>query len=72
MVGQAVDALTPLGRGQAQLVTGARGAGKTALVLDAVLAQARTDVRCIFASVGHRCAPAPAQLGAVLELNFTR
>ena len=53
---QAMDALTPLGRGQAQLVTGARGAGKTALVLDAVLAQARSGVRCIFAAVGHRCA----------------
>lgn len=61
MAVQAVDALTPLGRGQAQLVTGARGAGKTALVLDAVLAQARSDVRCVFASVGHRCAPASAR-----------
>ena len=52
---QAVDALTPLGRGQVQLVTGVRGAGKTALVLDAVLAQQRSSVRCIYAAVGQRC-----------------
>lgn len=53
---QAVDALTPLGRGQALLVTGGRRAGKTALVLDAVLAQARSDVRCVYAAVGQGCA----------------
>ena len=58
MAVQAVDALTPLGRGQALLVTGARRAGKTALVLDAVLAQARSNVRCIVAAVGQRCVPA--------------
>ncbi|KAK9824846.1 hypothetical protein WJX81_006563 [Elliptochloris bilobata] len=50
---KAVDALTPLGRGQALLVTGARGSGKSALVLDAVLAQARSNVQCIYAAVGQ-------------------
>ncbi len=45
---QAVDALTPLGRGQALLVTGGRRA--------AVLAQARSDVRCVYAAVGQGCA----------------
>ena len=36
---QAVDVLTPLGRGQAQLVTGPRGAGKSRCAMDAVLGQ---------------------------------
>ena len=38
---QAVDALTPLGRGQAQLVTGPHGAGKSRCGIDAVLGQVR-------------------------------
>ena len=38
---QALDILTPLGRGQAQLVTGLPGAGKTLTCLDAILGQVR-------------------------------
>jgi hypothetical protein len=40
---QAVDVLTPLGRGQAQLVTGPRGAGKSRCGMDAVLGQVHPD-----------------------------
>lgn len=52
---QALDILTPLGRGQALLVTGMRGAGKTSLVLDAILGQYKSGVRCIYAAIGQRC-----------------
>ena len=48
-----MDALTPLGRGQALLVTGAAGSGKTSLVLDALLGQRGTAVRCVYAAVGQ-------------------
>lgn len=46
--------LTPLGRGQALLVTGMRQSGKTSLVLDAILGQYRSGVRCIYAAIGQR------------------
>ena len=51
---QALDVLTPLGRGQALLVTGVRQTGKTSLVLDAILGQYRSGVRCIYAAIGQR------------------
>lgn len=51
---QALDMLTPLGRGQALLVTGMQQSGKTSLVLDAVLGQYRSGVRCIYAAIGQR------------------
>ncbi|KAK9915373.1 hypothetical protein WJX75_008150 [Coccomyxa subellipsoidea] len=50
---KALDVLTPLGRGQALLVTGVRHTGKTALVLDAILGQYRSGVRCIYAAIGQ-------------------
>jgi len=45
----AIDALTPIGRGQTMLLLGERGTGKSALLLDAALAQAETDVSCVLA-----------------------
>ena len=53
---QALDAMTPLGRGQALLVTGEQPSGKSSVVLDAILGQSGTSVRCIYAAIGQRCA----------------
>jgi F0F1-type ATP synthase alpha subunit len=36
---QAIDVLTPLGRGQAQLLTGPPDSGKTLAAVDAILGQ---------------------------------
>ena len=56
---KAVDAMTPVGRGQRELIIGDRQIGKTALCVDAILAQKETDVYCIYVAVGqkkiHRC-----------------
>jgi len=54
---QALDALTPLGRGQALLVTGEQHSGKSSAVLDAILGQYGSGVRCIYAAIGQRCPP---------------
>jgi F-type H+-transporting ATPase subunit alpha len=51
-----VDALTPIGRGQRELIIGDRQTGKTALVLDAILNQKDTDVVCIYVAIGQKMA----------------
>jgi len=49
-----LDGLLPLGRGQRELILGDRATGKTALALDAILAQRGGDVLCVYAAVGQR------------------
>jgi F-type H+-transporting ATPase subunit alpha len=49
-----IDGLLPLGRGQRELILGDRATGKTALALDAILAQHDTGVICIYAAIGQR------------------
>ena len=49
-----IDALLPLGRGQRELILGDRGTGKTAIALDAILAQRDTEVLCVYAAIGQR------------------
>ncbi len=51
---KAVDAMTPVGRGQRELIIGDRQIGKTALCVDAIIAQKNTDVHCIYVAVGQK------------------
>ncbi len=51
---KAVDAMTPVGRGQRELVIGDRQIGKTALCVDAIIAQKDTDVHCIYVAIGQK------------------
>ncbi len=51
-----VDALTPIGRGQRELIVGDRQTGKTALVVDTVINQRDTDVVCIYVAIGQKMA----------------
>jgi F-type H+-transporting ATPase subunit alpha len=49
-----VDTMIPIGRGQRQLLIGDNGTGKTALALDAVINQAASGVRCVYALIGQK------------------
>ena len=51
---KAIDAMTPIGRGQRQLIIGDRQTGKTALVLDTILNQRDTGVICIYVAIGQK------------------
>ncbi len=51
---KAVDSMTPVGKGQRELVIGDRHIGKTALCVDAIIAQKETDVHCIYVAVGQK------------------
>jgi F-type H+-transporting ATPase subunit alpha len=60
-----IDAMLPLGRGQRELVIGDHSTGKTAVVLDAVLRQATTDVVCVYAAIGQKSSSVAMALDAV-------
>jgi F-type H+-transporting ATPase subunit alpha len=51
---KAIDAMTPVGRGQRELVIGDRQIGKTAILVDAIIAQKGQDVKCIYVAVGQK------------------
>jgi F-type H+/Na+-transporting ATPase subunit alpha len=51
---KAVDAMTPIGRGQRELIIGDRKTGKTAVALDAILSQKGTGVKCFYVAVGQK------------------
>ena len=50
----AVDAAIPVGLGQRQLIIGDRQTGKSSLAIDTVLNQRRSDLLCIYCTVGQR------------------
>ena len=63
---KAVDSMTPIGRGQRELIIGDRKTGKTAVAIDTVLAQKGGDVICIYVACGQRAANV-AQVVEALE-----
>ena len=63
---KAVDGMTPVGRGQRELIIGDRQIGKTAVAVDAILAQKNTDIYCIYVACGQKKSTV-AQVISVLE-----
>jgi F-type H+-transporting ATPase subunit alpha len=51
---KSVDSMIPIGRGQRELIIGDRQTGKTALVLDAIINQKNTGVKCIYVAIGQK------------------
>ncbi len=60
-----VDAMIPLGRGQRELLIGDRKTGKTALAVDTVINQRRSDVICVYAMIGQKASTVEQVLKAV-------
>ena len=51
---KAIDAMTPIGRGQRELIIGDRQIGKTAICVDAIINQKETDMYCIYVAIGQK------------------
>ena len=51
---KAIDAMTPIGRGQRELIIGDRQTGKTAIAVDTIINQRDTDVFCIYVAIGQK------------------
>jgi F-type H+/Na+-transporting ATPase subunit alpha len=51
---KSIDAMTPIGRGQRELIIGDRKTGKTAIAIDAILNQKGTGVICVYVAVAQK------------------
>jgi F-type H+-transporting ATPase subunit alpha len=50
----AIDAMTPIGRGQRELIIGDRQTGKTAIAIDTIINQKGKDLLCIYVAIGQK------------------
>ncbi|MFZ5871566.1 MAG: F0F1 ATP synthase subunit alpha, partial [Actinomycetota bacterium] len=72
---KAIDSMTPIGRGQRQLVIGDRQTGKTAILIDTIINQKQfwetgdpsKQVRCIYVAIGQKGSTIAAVRGALEE-----
>jgi F-type H+-transporting ATPase subunit alpha len=51
---KAIDAMTPIGRGQRELIIGDRKTGKTAIGIDAIINQRDSGVKCFYVAIGQK------------------
>jgi F-type H+-transporting ATPase subunit alpha len=51
---KAIDAMTPIGRGQRELIIGDRKTGKTAIGIDAIINQKGSGVKCFYVAIGQK------------------
>ena len=72
---KAIDSLTPIGRGQRQLIIGDRSTGKTTIAIDTIINQKQNwetgdpkqQVRCIYVAIGQKGSTIAAVRGALEE-----
>src|SRR5271165_3612861 len=71
---KAIDAMTPIGRGQRELIIGDRKTGKTTVAIDTILNQRGQGVKCIYVAVGQKnssVAQTVSTLAAHNALDYT-
>jgi F-type H+-transporting ATPase subunit alpha len=51
---KAIDAMTPIGRGQRELIIGDRKTGKTTIAIDTIINQKNEDVFCFYVAIGQK------------------
>jgi F-type H+-transporting ATPase subunit alpha len=51
---KAIDSMTPIGRGQRELIIGDRKTGKTAIGIDAIINQKDSGVKCFYVAIGQK------------------
>lgn len=51
---KAIDSMTPIGKGQRELIIGDRQSGKTAIAIDTILNQKGKNVICIYVAIGQK------------------
>jgi F-type H+/Na+-transporting ATPase subunit alpha len=61
-----IDAMTPIGRGQRELIIGDRKTGKTSVAVDTIINQRGLGVKCIYVAIGQKSSTV-AEIVATLE-----
>src|SRR6188768_3574060 len=51
---KAIDAMTPIGRGQRELIIGDRKTGKTTIAIDTIINQKHSGVKCFYVAIGQK------------------
>lgn len=51
---KSIDAMTPVGRGQRELIIGDRQIGKTAIAIDTIINQKSSGIKCIYVAIGQK------------------
>ena len=64
---KAIDAMTPVGRGQRELIIGDRQTGKTALVVDTIINQKAEGVKCVYVAVGQKASTVAEVVASLQE-----
>ena len=62
-----IDGMTPIGRGQRELIIGDRQTGKTAIALDTIINQKHTGVKCIYVAIGQKQSTVAQVVGKLTE-----
>ena len=64
---KAVDSMTPIGRGQRELIIGDRKTGKTAIAIDTIINQKGKNVICVYVAVGQKASTVAAVVERLVE-----
>lgn len=64
---KAIDAMTPVGRGQRELIIGDRQTGKTAIAIDAIINQKGKGITCIYVAIGQKASSVAATVRKLEE-----
>lgn len=57
---KSIDAMTPIGRGQRELIIGDRQTGKTAIAIDTIINQKDSGIKCIYVAIGQKASSVAA------------
>jgi F-type H+-transporting ATPase subunit alpha len=71
---KAIDAMTPIGRGQRELIIGDRKTGKTAIAIDTIINQREENVICVYVAIGQKESTVKAVIEKLTEtksLDYT-
>ena len=60
---KSIDSMTPIGRGQRELIIGDRQTGKTAIAIDTIINQKDSDVYCIYVAIGQKASTVARVVG---------
>src|SRR6516225_4457825 len=71
---KAIDSMTPIGRGQRELIIGDRKTGKTAIAIDTIINQREEKVICVYVAIGQKESTVAAVIDALRDhgaLDYT-